>query len=149
MSERKPKVWSIAVLTAVTVAAGLILVLTKTDALYSFLLADVYFLAVIVLLVRAFFKQLRYNIYSYNTIIYSGFALLFVFVLVACVFRTVQAAQNPGVYQPEQTAFILLGIPQGFMLITSPFVLIFAAALCVSNISLIRHEGKRLVNVLG
>ena len=35
------------------------------------------------------------------------------------------------------------------MMLSSPFVLAFSVALCVSNISLIRHEGKRLVNVLG
>ena len=36
-----------------------------------------------------------------------------------------------------------------YMLFSAPFILLFSAALCVSNISLIRHEGFRFVNVLG
>ena len=35
------------------------------------------------------------------------------------------------------------------MLLTFPFLFLFSGALCVSNIALIRHEGKRLVNFLG
>ena len=35
------------------------------------------------------------------------------------------------------------------MLISAPFLLVFSAALCVSNLALLRHEGRRLVNVLG
>ena len=35
------------------------------------------------------------------------------------------------------------------MISSAPFVLFFSAALCLSNISLIRHEGRRPVNFLG
>ncbi|MBQ9911232.1 MAG: YdcF family protein [Lachnospiraceae bacterium] len=149
MAKRKPKVWNIAVVTGLALAIGIALVFLKADALYAFILADVYYCAVIVLLVRAFFAQIRYNIYSYNTIIYSGFALLFVFLLTAGVSKTVQTAWDPGVYGPEEALFVLAGIPQVFMLLTAPLVLVFAIALCISNIVLILREGKRLVNFLG
>ena len=43
----------------------------------------------------------------------------------------------------------LLGSAESFMILSSPFLLVFSAALCVSNISLIRHEGLRVVNLLG
>ena len=35
------------------------------------------------------------------------------------------------------------------MMLSFPFLFVFSAALCVSNVSLIRHEGFRGVNVLG
>ena len=35
------------------------------------------------------------------------------------------------------------------MLISLPFILVFSVALCVSNLSLIRHEGRRFMNILG
>ena len=43
----------------------------------------------------------------------------------------------------------LLDSAKRFMLLSAPFILLYSVALCVSNLSLIRHEGKRLVNVLG
>ena len=54
-----------------------------------------------------------------------------------------------GRQMPDQVALLLLESAKRYMLLSAPFVLIFATALCISNISLIRHEGKRFVNILG
>ena len=108
---KKPKVWNILILSA---AVLLLLILLRNVFHVSYLTAGVvlclYLAAVIVILARAFVRQLRYNPYSYNTIYYAGFALIS---------------------------------------LSAPVILFFSAALCISNLSLIRHEGKRLVNVLG
>ena len=55
----------------------------------------------------------------------------------------------PEVYTSHEWLHMLLGSAKNYMLLSSPFLLLFSAALCLSNVSLIRHEGKRLVNVLG
>ncbi len=52
-----------------------------------------------------------------------------------------------------QTAKLLILITKNLMLayslLTIPFVAVFAIALAISNVKLIKHEGKRLTNMLG
>ncbi|MBO4290087.1 MAG: YdcF family protein, partial [Lachnospiraceae bacterium] len=84
-----------------------------------------------------------------NTIYYMGFALFTVSVLGTYVFLAAAILNYPEDYPVSAVANVLLESAKTYMFITSPFILLFSAALCISNISLIRHEGKRLVNVLG
>ena len=101
---KKPKVYNVAILTAVLlVLLTIVFLLQKVWMVrFSCLLLALYFLVFAALLLRGFFWQIRYNLYSYNTIIYFGFSLFSLFL-----------------------------------------------ALAISNLSLIRHEGFRPVNLLG
>ncbi|MBQ9889866.1 MAG: YdcF family protein [Firmicutes bacterium] len=149
--DKKPKIYNVAVASA---AAVVLLVITAfaggSDSFWlSNLILAVYFLVVIVMLVRAFFLQLRYNPYSYNTIYYSGFSLL---LLVLAVRHGSLAVRYLGEYSMSGMSsmmFFLQEFALFFILITAPLILAFSAALFISNVSLIRHEGKRLVNILG
>ena len=155
--DKKPALWNIVPLSAVTAAAAAVLIHSGPQkyAAAVGILFDCYYLAVIVLLISAFFKQLQYNPYSYNTIIYAGFSLFLVSVFVTHVYLTAEMIRNPQMYagyssaKVDRIALLLLESAKQYMLLSAPFVCLFSAALCVSNISLIRHEGKRLVNVLG
>ena len=100
-------------------------------------------------LIWAFREQIRYNPYSYNTIFYFGFALFAFYVMIAYILLSVRAFRQPEVYSSDMIIYILLGSAKTFMLLTSPFLLVFSVALCISNLSLIRHEGLRIVNLLG
>lgn len=100
-------------------------------------------------LIRALVRQMQYNLYSYNTIIYTGFALFVSFIFVTYVVLTVRSAKYPEVYQPLMILNTLLVSGKNYAVISSPFLILFSAALCVSNISLIRREGRRPVNLLG
>ena len=115
--EKKPTVWNIAFLT-VFMIIGMAVILTRQAISIPWFLAVyiVFHLAVLGMLIRAFFRQLRYDPYSYNTIYLIG---------------------------------LLIGSAKTFMILTSPIVLLFSLALCISNIALIRHEGRRFVNILG
>lgn len=148
---KKPKLWNAAILTAA--AAGLIAVLLIRDAeknaLAVSVILSVTVAAVIALMMRAFFMQLEYNPYSYNTIIYMGFSLFLLSVCVTQIVLAVRIARFPEVYNASGILHYLLGSAKNYMLLSFPFLLAFSIALCVSNISLIRHEGRRLVNVLG
>ncbi len=154
---KKPALWNIAVLTVIAAAAAVILMRNEGEgnALYLSILLDLYFFTVIILLVSAFFKQLQYNPYSYNTIYYTGFALFLLSVLTTHIVLTVQIVRYPGIYggsggaHIERIARILLESAKNYMFLSAPFIFVFSAALCISNISLIRHEGKRFVNILG
>ena len=149
--DTKPKLWNLAVFTGVTAATVTLLLLTggtyRAAAVCGVMTA--YALGAILLLLWAFREQIRYNPYSYNTIFYFGFALFSVYVLIAYLLLTVHTLRHPEVYQTNMIIHTLLGSAESFMFLSSPFLLVFSAALCISNISLIRHEGLRVVNLLG
>ena len=148
---KKPKVWDIAVLTGVVLLIVMFVMSQRNErsAHTICIILAVYFSCSIVMLLYAFLKQLRYNIYSYNTIYYMGFALFVLFVSASNISLMSLIDNDPETYGMLSILYNLLGTARMFIFVTFPFILIFSAALCASNISLIRHEGKRLVNFLG
>ena len=149
--DKKPKLWNV-LIQAFFVAAVLLMMIRdgahRHAVAISALLALFLFAALIQLIV-AFFRQIHYNPYSYNTIYYMGFALFLLAVWILLLRLLVLLIRQPELYGAEEILHLLLGSARRYMLLTSPFLLVFSAALCASNLSLIRHEGKRLVNVLG
>ena len=99
--DKKPKLYHVLALSVL--AAAVLGVLNAAEGaehvLASFFVLDVYFLIVIILLLDAFFKQLQYNPYSYNTIFYIGFALFLLSVLATHVMITVQLLRFPEEYR--------------------------------------------------
>ena len=81
--------------------------------------------------------------YSYQEIFYLGFAL---WVLVITLMLGISTATGGLINNMISTLQQSGGL---FMTVTIPAVLIFAVALSISNISLIRHEGFRRNNALG
>lgn len=151
---KKPHVWGAAVLAVI--AAGLIAVLTITGAeehaIAISAVLDLFFLGAIMTLVWAFSEQVRYNPYSYNTIYYAGFSLFLLSVLITHVLLTVQMVQNPGWHTGQrllQISSFLTASAMTYILLSFPLIAAVSFALCVSNLALIRHEGKRFVNLLG
>ena len=150
--DKKPHVFWLLIPTAVAAAA--VGFLTVKDgvryALPICLIMAAFCLSVIAILMHAYREQLKYNPYSYNTIIYVGFSLFTLsvlvtyLVLVARLLRTPELASQTGLI-----LHILMNSAKNYMLLSSPFILVFSAALCISNITLIRREGRSLVNVLG
>ena len=108
-----------------------------------------YALGTVLVLFWAFREQIRYNPYSYNTIFYFGFALFAFLIMMTYILMTVKILKYPDVYTGREILHVLLGSAFNFMYFTTPFLLVFSIALCVSNLSLIRHEGFRIVNLLG
>ena len=148
---KKPKLYCVAILTAAFLALlALLFVLDgRRLARISCLLTAAYFCGVSALLVRAFILQIRYNLYSYNTILYVGFAL---FSLSLALVNARFFFQLQGIPQEMILPNLLgklLNSAKSYMLFTLPFLLAFSLGLVVSNFSLIRHEGFRPVNLLG
>lgn len=148
---KKPKLYTLLIQTILVL--GIVLLLAWEGAhKYAVpiaVLLDLLFLAAVIQLLIAFVHQIQYNPYSYNTIFYMGFALFLLSVWIMLLVLTVRLILWPKVYQVREILHLLLGSAKTYMLLSAPFGLLFSAALCISNISLIRHEGKRLVNVLG
>ena len=146
--DTKPRIRILLLLTAAAGFIVFILFLKGMNAAICGVMAA-YALSVILTLLWAFREQLRYNPYSYNTIFYFGFALFSFYVMIAYLMLAVYTAKQPELYTSNMITHTLLGSAKNFMLITSPFLLVFSLALCLSNVSLIRHEGLRIVNLLG
>ena len=148
---KKPKLYNL-LLQALFVLLIVILLVQKNAQRHAALtsaLIGLFLLTAVGQLIDAFFKQIQYNPYSYNTIYYMGFSLFLLAVAVMQLRITLLLIRYPQVYQANEILHILLDSAKNFMYYSSPFLLLFSAALCVSNISLIRHEGRRLVNILG
>ncbi len=144
--EKKPNIYSVAVLGAaamLTLACSALEVIPpKAGNLFLALI----FGAMAFCLQRAFRAQLEYNPYSYNTILYAGFTL---FVLSLFGTHAWTAVRNSAGGEGVSLLYALVHSAKNYMLLTSPFLILFSAALFVSNLALIRHEGKRFVNILG
>ena len=149
--DKKPKLFHLIPEAAAVLL--IVLALARLDAqryaVWIGAVLSLFLLAVVVQLIVAFFRQMQYNPYSYNTIFYFGFALfLFAeFLLIASL--TGRILLRSELYSVGEIALYLSGSAKTYMLLSFPFLLAFSGALCVSNIALIRHEGRRLVNVLG
>ncbi len=151
--DKKPHIWNIAILAAVTGAllAAFGAAGSEENVLPISMILAAFFLVTIFLLLKAFKEQLRYNPYSYNTVYYMGFALFLISVLIDHTRLLVHLVYNvrPQERNVGQIIALLRTSARTYMLITSPFVLLISISLCISNIALIRHEGKRFVNILG
>ena len=81
-----------------------------------------------------------------------GFSLFLLSVLITHLILTARMIRDPAWYSGQnflQIPALLSQSAKDYMLISSPFILALSIALCASNISLIRHEGVRIVNILG
>ncbi len=149
--DTKPKLRALLILTAAAaaVAGALILTGAKEHSAALGLTAAGYALGAAGILLWAFREQIRYNPYSYNTIFYMGFALFSLFIVITSVILAVNILRYPGDYSGNEIVHTLLNSAKSYAYFTFPFLFVFSSALCVSNIALLRHEGKRPVNYLG
>lgn len=89
------------------------------------------------------------NYYSFRSIACCASALLFSILFLIYLGAGLSVLVLPHV----QTAKLLIAITGNLMLaysmLTIPFMSVFAIALAISNIKLMRHEGKCLTNMLG
>ena len=105
------------------------------------------FMALFLLLLRESYQKENY--YSYQAVASLSGALFF-----AIIFLVYLLAVLAALVRGEQVSLKLMMLFTGnlttaYLLLTIPFVMVFSAAVAVSNIELIRHEGKRLSNMLG
>ena len=149
--DKKPKLYTLLALTFVTVAVIAVLIAFDPigNAGAACIAFSAYCFAAILMLLYAFREQIRYNPYSYNTILYFGFALFALSVMITHVVLAVRIFRYPEVYDAYQIIYALLGSAKNYIFLSAPFMFAFATALCISNLSLIRHEGRRFVNLLG
>ena len=96
-----------------------------------------------------YFQNRGPDYYAYSTIYFAGFSLL---ALVSGIVMTVVTAEHlisPAEYSMRSAYSAINSAGMHFMMITLPAVVVFAAAMGISNIVLLRHVTPRVQNVLG
>lgn len=146
--DKKPKVYSIIVLAVVAAALILLLHVSDKEANLKWIntVLALFFAGVVLILFDAFLKQLEYNPYSYNTIIYSGFGLFLFSQVITYSYLAVSCFHDPVSFGRENMFLTLLNSGKNFLRLSVPALLIFSAGLFVSNIKLIRIDGRKLRN---
>ncbi len=87
--------------------------------------------------------------YAYGTIHAAGFSLFALLTGMTMLTVSLRHVIEPHAYSMLDAYSEISGASWRFMMLTAPFVLVFAAAMAVSNIALLRHERFRVQNVLG
>lgn len=150
--DKKPTVWNVAVLSAITAVLLIFQFLKGTaEPVFVFAVLCIYFILTILFLIVALIRQLKYNPYSYNTIYYIGFSLFLLVLLFSTVtlYADLRSAGLSGMIASLNLIASIVSSAKTYMLLSSPLILLFSIILCVSNISLIRHEGRSIYNTLG
>lgn len=149
--DKKPKVYNIAILSGITAAVMAVLLLLGDRVPLAVIsgVIVIYVALVIFMLMQAFYRQLQYNPYSYNTIYYFGFSLFLLSILISHIILTVRILGRPGDFDIYSIAGLLLDSAAAYVRLSAPLILVFSVLLVVSNISLLLHEVRRFVNVLG
>ena len=109
----------------------------------------VFFLAISAIMILNFRRAKGSEFYSYVTIYFAGFSIFSTVTGILLGYVTVMHLVRPYTYSMFEALSIIRGASTQFMMVTSPLVLIFSAAMFVSNIALIRHEGYSPKNALG
>ncbi len=102
-----------------------------------------------IFMMRAFFRAKGADFYAYSTIHLAGFSLFLLQMGIGMLIMTIRHQLDPASYTMHYVYSILSSSGLYFIILTSPFIVAFAVSMTVSNIALIRHEGKRRRNFLG
>ena len=87
--------------------------------------------------------------YDYGTIYYTGFSIFALVTGLGMLYVTLTHLAHPWERSMLYAYDFLVHAGTTFMLLTSPLIAAFAAAMAVSNIALLRHEKPRFQNALG
>ena len=150
----KPKLYNALIVALLTV--GLIVIyrrfLTETRAYAEIITICVAFIVVLIMFRTALRRQIEYNPYSYNTIIYFGFSLFILTCFISQIYYIVtffRYSLDPADLNVYDPARYIGGSAKNFVIISAPFLVLFSAALIISNFVLIRREGGRIRNLIG
>ena len=101
------------------------------------------------LMLRQYLQTRGPAYYAYSTIYSIGFFIFALATGATMLIVSVLHITRPEAYSMSSAYGMINGAPMQFMLLTAPLIVVFAAALAVSNVELLRHEKPRVQNLLG
>ena len=108
-----------------------------------------FWLAVSAIMLRHYRTAGWPGFYSYTTIYCAGFFLFSLVTGLVMLAVTIQHLTRPLSYSMMAVYSAINSASRQFMMLTTPLILVFAIAMAISNLALLRHEKLRLKNVLG
>ena len=109
----------------------------------------VFWLLVSAIMLRHFSQAKGSDFYAYSTIYYVGFFLFALVTGLVMLNVTIAHLADPAQYSMYSVYSVINSASTRFMLLTMPLVVLFAIAMGVSNIALLRHEKMWLPNMMG
>ncbi|MBR4539393.1 MAG: YdcF family protein [Clostridia bacterium] len=109
----------------------------------------VFWLLVSFIMLRHFFQAKGPDFYAYSTIYYVGFFLFSLVTGLELLYATVIHLTDPARYSMFSVYSVINSASSHFMLLTMPLAVLFAIAMGISNIALLRHERMWLPNMMG
>ena len=111
--------------------------------------AALFWLLVSAIMLWRFFQAKGAAFYDYSTIYYAGFSLFALASGLVMASVAVSRLAHPESSSMYSAYAAISGASVRYMMLTTPAMLCFAAAVAVSNIALLRHERPRPQNALG
>ena len=108
-----------------------------------------FWLAVSAIMLWHYFQAKGPAYYAYSTIYFAGFSLFSLVTGLVLLQVTVSHILQPMDFSMLSAYSVINGASAQFMLLTMPLMVVFAIAMAISNVALLRHERARLQNVLG
>ena len=108
-----------------------------------------FWLLVGAIMVWHFFQAKGTAFYDYGTIYYAGFFLFALATGLTMLSVTVSHILHPENYSMYSAYNAICSASTNYMMMSTPVLLLFAGAVIISNIALLRHERPRPQNVLG
>ena len=101
------------------------------------------------LMLRFFIGSKGFRLYTYEAMYTAGFSVFSMITGILMLYLTLRKIFYPAQFTMYSAYTIISAASYRFLSVTFPFVLIFSILLAISNIELLCHERKRLVNILG
>lgn len=114
-----------------------------------YIAAALFFSIMAVYMIIRFRRNLKVNIYSYDTIMDCSLMIAFIGLAIMFIVLSTFLLVNFREYNISSMRYLTSIIMFVIVLASAIFVLLYSLSMTVSNISLIRHEGLRLANTLG
>ena len=108
-----------------------------------------FWLLVSAIMLWHFFRAKGPAFYDYGTIYYAGFSLFALETGLVMLSVTVSHFAHPETHNMYSAYSAISGASVRYMMLTTPLVILFALAMAVSNIALLRHQRPRPQNALG
>ena len=109
----------------------------------------VFWLTVFMIMLWNYAQAKGSSFYAYSTIYFAGFSVFALVTGVLMLQITVLHLRDPYNYSMMTVYHVINSASIQFMMITMPLIVVFALAMGVSNIVLLRHEKPRIQNALG
>ena len=107
-----------------------------------------FWIAVAAISFRSFSQAKGPGFYAYSTVYSAGMSMFAFLTGLTMLFITLRHLIDPQMYSMMSVYDGISGASFTFVMLTSPLVTLFALAMMVSNVALLRHESFRISNIL-